>query len=51
MAQNPQIIFGNITKQATKNDREKFDQWYLQTYQQKFSWGHYLCEKKLINLI
>ncbi len=38
MAQNPQIIFGNITKQATKNDREKFDQWYLQTYQQKFSW-------------
>ncbi|RUO85990.1 hypothetical protein [Spiroplasma endosymbiont of Megaselia nigra] len=38
MAQNPQRIFGDIVNQATKNDRETFEQWYLQTYQQKFSW-------------
>ncbi|WP_342256052.1 hypothetical protein [Spiroplasma endosymbiont of Poecilobothrus nobilitatus] len=38
MVQNPQRIFGDIANQATKNDRETFDQWYLQTYQQKFSW-------------
>ncbi len=29
MAQNPQRIFGNIVNQATKNDRESFDQWIL----------------------
>ncbi|MBW3058028.1 MAG: hypothetical protein CXB60_02455 [Spiroplasma poulsonii] len=38
MAQNPQRIFGDIANQATKRDRETFEQWYLQTYQQKFSW-------------
>ncbi|UZQ30223.1 MAG: hypothetical protein OHM56_01390 [Spiroplasma phoeniceum] len=38
MAQNPQRIFGDIANQATKQDRETFEQWYLQTYQQKFSW-------------
>ncbi len=38
MAQNPQRIFGDIVNQATQKEREAFDQWYLQTYQQKFSW-------------
>ncbi|MBW1241865.1 MAG: hypothetical protein EIB84_03175 [Spiroplasma poulsonii] len=38
MAQNPQRIFGYIANQATQRDRETFEQWYLQTYQQKFSW-------------
>ncbi|MBW3059277.1 hypothetical protein D6D54_07590 [Spiroplasma poulsonii] len=38
MAQNPQRIFGDIANQATQKEREAFDQWYLQTYQQKFSW-------------
>jgi len=38
MAQNPQRIFGDIANQATQRDRETFEQWYLQTYQQKFSW-------------
>ncbi|WP_338992523.1 hypothetical protein [Spiroplasma endosymbiont of Seladonia tumulorum] len=38
MVQNPQRIFGDIANQATKRDRETFEQWYLQTYQQKFSW-------------
>ncbi len=38
MAQKPQIIFGDIANQATKRDLESFKQWYLQTYQQKFSW-------------
>ncbi len=38
MAQNPQRIFGDIANQTTKRDPEEFKQWYLQTYQQKFSW-------------
>ncbi len=38
MAQNPQRIFGDIVNQATQKDWETFGQWYLQTYQQKFSW-------------
>ncbi|AXF96833.1 hypothetical protein [Spiroplasma phoeniceum] len=38
MAQNPQRIFVDIVNQATVNDKETFEQWYLQTYQQKFSW-------------
>ncbi|QED24038.1 hypothetical protein [Spiroplasma citri] len=38
MAQNPQRIFGDIVNQATVNDKETFEQWYLQTYQQKLSW-------------
>ncbi len=38
MTRDPKRIFGDITNQATKNDCEAFDQWYLQTYQQKFSW-------------
>ncbi|WP_338990956.1 hypothetical protein [Spiroplasma endosymbiont of Seladonia tumulorum] len=38
MAQNPQRIFGDIVNQATQKDCESFDQWYLQTYQQKLSW-------------
>ncbi len=38
MAQNTQKIFGDIANQATQKEREAFDQWYLQTYQQKFSW-------------
>ncbi|WP_186823401.1 hypothetical protein [Spiroplasma phoeniceum] len=38
MAQNPQRIFGDIANQATKREREAFEEWYLQTYQQKFSW-------------
>ncbi|RUO86610.1 hypothetical protein [Spiroplasma endosymbiont of Megaselia nigra] len=38
MAQNPQRIFGDIVNQATQKDCESFDQWYLHTYQQKFSW-------------
>jgi hypothetical protein len=29
MAQNPQRIFGDIVNQATKNNRETFEQWYL----------------------
>ncbi|AHI57764.1 hypothetical protein P344_02080 [Spiroplasma mirum ATCC 29335] len=38
MTQNPQRIFGDIANQATQKEREAFvDQWYLQTYQQKFS--------------
>ncbi len=36
MAQNPQRIFGDIANQTTQRDRETFEQWYLQTYQQKF---------------
>ncbi|ALA98473.1 hypothetical protein SKUN_001616 [Spiroplasma kunkelii CR2-3x] len=38
MAQNPQRIFGDIVNQATVNDKETFEQWYLKTYQQKLSW-------------
>ncbi|WFG98426.1 hypothetical protein M1770_00190 [Spiroplasma citri] len=38
MAQNPQRIFGDIVNQATVNDKETFEQWYLQTYKQKLSW-------------
>ncbi|WP_338954438.1 hypothetical protein [Spiroplasma endosymbiont of Polydrusus cervinus] len=38
MAQNPQRIFGDIANKATQKECEAFDQWYLQTYQQKFSW-------------
>ncbi len=37
MAQKPQRIFVDIDNQATKRDRKSFKQWYLQTYQQKFS--------------
>ncbi|UZQ30330.1 MAG: hypothetical protein OHM56_01975 [Spiroplasma phoeniceum] len=46
MAQNPQIIFGDIANQATQRDRETFEQWYLQTYQQKFSWEALFARKK-----
>ncbi|RUO86013.1 hypothetical protein [Spiroplasma endosymbiont of Megaselia nigra] len=49
MAQNPQRIFGDIVNQATKNDRESFDQWYLQTYQQKFSWEALFAWKEANN--
>ncbi|WP_348734880.1 hypothetical protein [Spiroplasma endosymbiont of Ammophila pubescens] len=35
---NPKTIFGDIANQATQRDQETFEQWYLQTYQQKFSW-------------
>ncbi len=38
MSQNPQRIFGYIVNQATVNDKEIFEQWYLQTYQQKLGW-------------
>ncbi|UNF62168.1 hypothetical protein [Spiroplasma poulsonii] len=46
MAQNPQRIFGDIANQATKRDRETFEQWYLQTYQQNLVEKHYLLEKE-----
>ncbi len=35
MAKNPQIIFGDITNQTTKQDREKFEKWYLQNLSTK----------------
>lgn len=38
MSQDPKRIFGDIVSEATTKDRETFEQWYLQTYQQKFSW-------------
>ncbi|WP_374696144.1 hypothetical protein [Spiroplasma endosymbiont of Polydrusus formosus] len=38
MAQHPQRIFGDIANKATQKECESFNQWYLQTYQQKFSW-------------
>ena len=38
MARDPKRIFGDIVNEATIRDREAFEQWYLQTYQQKFSW-------------
>lgn len=38
MARDPKRIFGDIVNEATIRDRETFEQWYLQTYQQKFSW-------------
>ncbi|WP_268794821.1 hypothetical protein [Spiroplasma kunkelii] len=37
MAQNPQRIFGDIVSQATVNDKETFEKWYLKTYQQKLN--------------
>ncbi|UZQ29353.1 MAG: hypothetical protein OHM56_09210 [Spiroplasma phoeniceum] len=46
MAQNPQRIFGDIANQATKQDREALEQWYLQTYQQKFSWEALFARKE-----
>ncbi len=46
MAQNPQRIFGDIVNQTTKRDRETFEQWYLQTYQQKFSWEALFVRKE-----
>ncbi|WP_348735932.1 hypothetical protein [Spiroplasma endosymbiont of Ammophila pubescens] len=35
---DPKRIFGDIVNQSTVNDRETFETWYLQTYQQKLSW-------------
>ncbi len=50
MEQNPQRILGDITNQATKRDRETFEQWYLQkTYQQKFSWEALFAWKEANN--
>ncbi|UNF62150.1 hypothetical protein [Spiroplasma poulsonii] len=42
-AKNPNKEFSEILLiKQTKRDRETFEQWYLQTYQQKFSWEAYL---------
>ncbi len=46
MEQKPQRIFGDITNQATQRYWETFEQWYLQNYQQKFSWEALFARKE-----